>query len=76
MILVTRLNGSRFYLNAELIKSIEATPDTVITLTDDSKFIVREKPPAVAQAVIDYRRQLMANRLMAAGDNPEWTSQP
>ena len=40
MILVTRLNGTTFYINAELIQSVEPTPDTVIALTNNVKVIV------------------------------------
>jgi flagellar protein FlbD len=76
VISVTRLNGTHFYVNAELIKFVEATPDTVITLTDNSKLVVRETPPAVAQAVIAYRRQLAADRLAQQGEAGAWTSRP
>jgi flagellar protein FlbD len=65
VILVTRFNGSQFYINAELIKFVEATPDTVISLTDGSKLVVREAPQAVARAVVDYRRQVYGDRLVA-----------
>jgi flagellar protein FlbD len=56
MILVTRFNGSRFYVNAERILSIEATPDTVITLQDNIKLIVKEKPEEIVKQVIEYQR--------------------
>ena len=49
MILVTRFNGSRFYINAERILSIEATPDTVITLQENIKLIVKEKPEEIVK---------------------------
>ncbi|MBL8055353.1 MAG: flagellar FlbD family protein [Anaerolineales bacterium] len=68
MISVTRLNGTHFYVNAELIKFVEATPDSVITLVDGSKLVVREAPAAIAQAVIDYRRQVAGERLALQGD--------
>ena len=42
MIPLTRLNHTRFYLNAALIEHIESTPDTVITLTSGQKFVVME----------------------------------
>ncbi len=37
MIRVTRFNGTKIYLNAELIQSVEGTPDTVITLTNNKR---------------------------------------
>jgi flagellar protein FlbD len=65
---VTRLNGSRFFVNAELIKFVEATPDTVVTLIDGNKLVVRETPQVVVQAVIEYRRQVAAGRPLQPGE--------
>ncbi len=42
MIKVTRLNGKNFMLNAEIIETLEETPDTVITLVDGKKYVVKE----------------------------------
>lgn len=56
MIRVTKLNGSPIYLNAELIETIAATPDTVITLTTGTKLIVAESEDQVVDAVIGYRK--------------------
>ena len=47
-----------FVLNAELIETVEATPDTVITLTNGKKLIVEETMDAVVRLVMDYRREL------------------
>ncbi len=69
MVPVTRLNGSQFYVSAEMIKFIEARPDTVITLTDGEKLVVRETPAVVVQAIIAYRRQIYADRLGAHGES-------
>ncbi|NMC54061.1 MAG: flagellar FlbD family protein [Chloroflexi bacterium] len=60
MILVTRLNGSKFFINAELIRTIESTPDTVITLVDDMKLVVKESPELVVERVVEYRRKVRA----------------
>jgi len=40
MIALKRLNGQEFVLNADLIETLEKTPDTVITLTNGKKIIV------------------------------------
>lgn len=56
MILVTRFNGSEFYINADMIISVEGTPDTVITLTNNSKLVVKEKPDKVIEKIIAYQR--------------------
>ena len=58
MIVVTRLNDKRFVLNAELIKSIEETPDTLITLTTGDKVMVKEAMEDVVQKAIEFGRQL------------------
>jgi len=42
MILVTKLNGKKLYINGDLIEIIEEVPDTVITLTTGRKIIVIE----------------------------------
>lgn len=42
MIEVTKLNGTKFLINSNLIGIVEETPDTVITLTDGKKYIVKE----------------------------------
>ncbi len=58
MIQVTRLNGKVFVLNAEWIKFVEATPDTVITLTQDEKVLVRETLEEVVRRVVAYHREV------------------
>ena len=58
MIRLTRLNGAEFVLNAELIQEIEAKPDTIVTLTNGQKLMVREPVDAVRRACIEYRREI------------------
>jgi flagellar protein FlbD len=58
MISLTRLNGTKYYLNADLIVSVEGTPDTVITLTNGAKFIVRNHPEDVVQMIVQYQRMV------------------
>ena len=60
MILVTRFNGSQLFVNAELIQTVEGTPDTVITLTNGVQLIVRESPLVLLERVIAYKRQIHA----------------
>lgn len=61
MIEVTKLNDEKFVLNAELIKTVEETPDTVITITTGNKYIVRESVEEVIQRVVAYKRQIFTN---------------
>jgi flagellar protein FlbD len=50
-----------FVLNAELIETVEETPDTVITLTNGKKLIVEEPMDEVVRRVMDYRRGIFRN---------------
>jgi len=63
LILVTRFDGSTFYINAELIRSIEHTPDTVITLTSDYKIVVRDTADEIIDRFIEYQRQVRGDGL-------------
>ncbi len=56
MIKVTRLNGKEFVLNAELIQFLEETPDTVVTLLNHEKVVVKESVDEVVRRVIEYAR--------------------
>ncbi len=58
MIAVTRLNGQRFVLNAEQIRYIESTPDTMITLMNGDKIMVREALEDVVERAVAYQRQI------------------
>ncbi len=59
MVRLTRLRQREIVLNAELIKSVEASPDTLITLTSGETLLVEESVGAVVQAVLAYRRGLL-----------------
>ena len=61
MIHITRLNGRPIVLNSDLIKFVERAPDTVITLTNGEKLIVRESEEEVVQLVREFRRSMMAD---------------
>lgn len=56
MIEVTRINGKKLVLNADLIESMEATPDTVITLTGGNKYVVSESTEELIGKVTKYKR--------------------
>lgn len=63
MIKLTKFNSEsnkkgEFILNAEIIETIEQTPDTVITLLNGKKLIVDEKMDEVVRRVMTYRRAL------------------
>jgi flagellar protein FlbD len=57
MIDVTKMNGVNITINAELIETIEETPDTVVTLTTGKKFIVKESRQELKNLVKSYKRE-------------------
>jgi flagellar protein FlbD len=61
MIELTRLNGTPMVLNSDLIKTAEASPDTMLTLINGEKLIVREDCGEVMERVIAYRARLLAS---------------
>jgi uncharacterized protein YlzI (FlbEa/FlbD family) len=60
MIELTRLNGTPIVLNSDLIKIAEASPDTMLTLINGEKLIVRETREEVMERVLAYRARLLA----------------
>jgi len=60
MIEVTRLDNSKVLINAELIQSLQATPDTVITFTTRERMMVKECVEEVSKKIVDYHRSIRA----------------
>lgn len=58
MITVNRLDNRVVVLNADLIKMIESTPDTIITLINGDTLIVKDSVDDVVRRAIDYQRQV------------------
>ena len=58
MITVTRLDKRVVVINADLIKMLEATPDTIITLINGDSLMVRDSVDEVVRRAIDYQRQV------------------
>lgn len=58
MIDVTRMNDTKITLNAELIESVEETPDTVVTLTTGKKVIVKESRQEIKERVLCYKKEI------------------
>jgi flagellar protein FlbD len=58
MIRVTRLDDTKYVINAHQIETIEATPDTVITFVSGRKVLVKESVDKIVDLVIKYRRKL------------------
>jgi flagellar protein FlbD len=70
MITLTRLSGTVFALNCDLIERVDATPDTVVTLVDGKKYVVAESLEDVLHGVRQHRSEVLA--LSAAIDFDTW----
>ena len=62
MIEITRLDNSRMVVNVEKIQSLQSTPDTVITFTNNVKMIVREPLEEISDKIMKYHRSVNANK--------------
>ena len=60
MITVTRLNGSHFAVNPDLIERIHENPDTTLVLVDGSTFIITESLAEVVSSIAEYRARVIA----------------
>jgi flagellar protein FlbD len=56
MIRVTRKSGEPVVVNADLIKFIEETPDTILTLRDGEKMLVQESAEILVNRAVEYQR--------------------
>lgn len=63
MIKLHRLNDSEIYLNSAQIEFMEETPDTVIHLLNDKKYIVKESCEDVLSKIIDYNQNILGKKL-------------
>jgi len=80
LIHLTRLNSHALTVNSDLIKFVENAPDTMLTLTNGEKIVVRESADQVIQRVIEFRRAVLAglvavevdpNSALAASKRPD-----
>jgi flagellar protein FlbD len=60
MIVVTKLNGSRFAINPDLIERINANPDTTLVMVDGTKYIVTESLPEAIEKITHYRARVVS----------------
>ncbi len=67
MVELTKLNGSKLVINSDLIEFIEASPDSLITLTTGTKIMVQESIAQIIEAVVQFRRRI---RSPEAGTRP------
>jgi flagellar protein FlbD len=64
--MLTRLNGQSMAVNSDLIKLIERSHDTVITLFAGEKVVVREDPEEVIARIVNFRRAILSTEPIGA----------
>jgi flagellar protein FlbD len=64
---LTRLNNSKVTINSDLIKFVEQSPDTVITLLNGEKILVLENVNEIVDRVIEFRRELLSATVSWSG---------
>ncbi|OGR42529.1 MAG: hypothetical protein A2X35_11975 [Elusimicrobia bacterium GWA2_61_42] len=62
MIKLEKLNGTIVVVNAELIETIEAAPDTVLNLATGNRFIVKDSVDSVIAKVVEYKKVVYSER--------------
>ena len=58
MILLTRVNGTPILLNDEFIELVEETPDTVITMKNGHRYLVKESINEIIERAVSYSRRV------------------
>jgi flagellar protein FlbD len=77
MIYVTRLDHNTMVVNAELIATVESTPDTLLTLNNGHQFLVRDTVAEVVARALEYRRQINgALRVVSVAPDPDKQGSP
>ena len=70
MIVVTRLNATRFAINADLIERIQESPDTVVFMVNGAKYVVTETMEEVIALVAGYRARVVSLARYHAPEQP------
>ena len=73
MITLTRLAGSVFLLNPDLIERVDSTPDTIVTLLDGKKYVVAESMSQVVDSIVAFRAEIIALGAVLEAVNPHIT---
>lgn len=68
VVIVTRLNGERFALNPDLVQRIDSAPDTILTLVDGTKYLVKESMTEVIDLINAQRATVIARAQQMAND--------
>jgi len=58
LIKLNRLNNTEYFLNSDIIETIEMTPDTVITTVHGKKYVVLETADEIIDRIAEYRKRI------------------
>jgi len=58
MIVLTKINNALVAVNCDMIQSIDETADTVITLANHDKVVVKERTSEIIEKIVEYRRRI------------------
>jgi flagellar protein FlbD len=70
---LTRLSGSVFLLNPDLIERVDSTPDTIVTLSDGTKYVVAETLTQIVDAIVAFRAEIVSLGALLEAVNPHVT---
>lgn len=77
MIAVTRLNGSSFAVNPDLIERVQENPDTTLVMVGGATYVVRESLPEVIALIAEFRALVIATaHAYAPGELRRFPGQP
>lgn len=78
MVLVHRLKGQAIFLNADMIESIEACPDTVVAMVDGRSFVLSDRPEDIVERIRRFRASVLvaADQLRTEATGPELSVVP
>lgn len=76
MIELTRLNNKPLFVNADLIKFVEASPDTLVTLISGEKLVVRETMEEIRARFVAFRRSILEGLALSWGAPASHPSPP
>jgi flagellar protein FlbD len=74
MIRLTRLNNTLLAVNSDLIKFVEESPDTVITLVNGEKVLVLETMNEILDRILKFRRSILQD--ISPAENPSSVISP
>ena len=75
MIDLHRIDGTKILVNLDLIELIEETPDTIVTLTNEHKYVVKEKIPEIIDKIVDFKCSIHFKKLFIVDQDEQGSMQ-